>query len=193
VDQSKQAVRKAETEKKPKDVSGKSIQARLENWGRCQRGATGGGMRAKETRSVSPYGGQGYKCITAVVCNILASGAVGKDGRTSTRSNLDFNDSEVITKAWLQMPDRQKTLLKWVYALNAPVLVICRRLEIRHWPASHFSRELKSAENIIQRIVDKAQNKTIISGNSFPSDKMSDTPSGGVTVSGGNGREPISE
>lgn len=174
-------------EKKPKDVSGKSIRDRLENWGRCQRGAAGGGMRAKETKSVSPYGGQGYKCMTAVVCNILASAAVGDAGWHNTnRSNLDFADSEIITKAWLEMPDRPKTILKWVYALNSPVQVVCRRLEIRHWPASHFRAALKSAENIIQRIIDNQRDRTIIGENSFPSIQMSDTPSGGVAVSGGN-------
>jgi hypothetical protein len=158
------------TEKKPKDVSGKSILDRLDNWGRCQRGASGGRMRAKETRSVSPYGGQGYKCMTAVVCNILASAVVGEAGlHNSVRSNLDFADSEIITGAWLKMADRQKTLLKLVYVLNSPVFIICRKLDIRVWPESHFRRELKSAENIIQQIIDNEQNRHIIYDNSIPS------------------------
>lgn len=185
MDQPKKVVN---NEKKPKDFGGKSIRERLENWGRCQRGASGGRMRAKETRSVSPYGGQGYKCMTAVVCNILASAATGDAGwHNSNRSYLDFTDSDIVTNAWMQMSDRQKTLLKLTYALNSPVFVICRKLDIRVWPESHFRRELKSAENIIQQIIDNAQNKGTILCNSIPSAKMSDAPKlGCVAVSAGN-------
>lgn len=142
-------------EKKPKNFAEKTIQERLENWGRCQRGVAGGGMRVKETRSTSPYGGQGYKCMTAVVCSIMAAAATGEAGwRAANRSTLDFTDSDLITKAWQKMPEKPRTLLKLAYALKTQEHVMCRQLNIRHWPASHLRRAKDEAENILQGIID---------------------------------------
>lgn len=138
--------------KKP-DVSGRDIATRLENWGACQRGRTGGAMVARETRR-SAYGGSGYTCMTAVVCNIMRMAAEGPTGRSSVQSNkLDFDDSATITRAWQQLKVRHKTLLKDFYALGRPVHILCRELDIKHWPASHWNRELRAAQDAIESVI----------------------------------------
>lgn len=169
----------------------KPIRDRLENWGKCQRGGTssgGGTMRAKETRSASPYGGQGYKCMTGVICNLLATSATGPSGWRETRSDanrsgLDFEDAKLVTDAWVRLPDRPKSLLKLCYILNSPPAVICRRLGIRHWPASHFKHELAVAESEIQKVLDMLQQRNRIPANNLIPSLTCDSPSGGVAVS----------
>jgi hypothetical protein len=176
--------------KKPVDVSGKGIRERLENWGKFQRGGSGGGsaVRAKETRTASPYGGQGYQCMTGVICNLLATAANGQTGwKPVSRSTVDVDDAKRITMAFIRLNPRQQSILKWCYVFNAQPQVICRRLGIRAWPASHFLGELRSAENTIQKVLDSIANgNTIPSNNLFPSDQTSERPTGGVAVPGGN-------
>lgn len=136
--------------KKP-DVSNRDIVTRLENWAACQRGRRGGAMVARETRRSSPYGGQGYTCMTDVVCNIMRMAAEGPTGRSSVQSNkLDFDDAATITRAWQRCNIRHKTLLKDFYALGRPPHILCRELSIKHWPASHWNRELRQAQEAIE-------------------------------------------
>lgn len=170
------------------------IRDRLENWGKCQRGGVGAGggtMRAKETRSASPYGGQGYKCMTGVICNLLATSATGPAGWREARSDanragLDFEDAKLISAAWVRLPERPKSLLKWSYVLNSPPSVVCRKLGIRHWPASHFKQELAAAESEIQKLLDKLQLRDRIPSNNLIPSLTCDSPSGGVAVTGTN-------
>jgi hypothetical protein len=128
------------------------IVTRLENWGACQRGRSGGAMVARESRRSSPYGGQGYKCMTDVICNMLRLAANGPTGGTHTQSKLDFGDADAINRAWQALAVRHKTILKDLYALNRPVAVICRELDIKHWPATFFKRELLDAQNAIYQL-----------------------------------------
>lgn len=130
------------------------IERRLENWGHCQRGKGGGSMSARETRRVSPYGGQGYRCMTNVVCTLMREAASGPKGGAATQAKLDFADSAVINAAWLQLGPRQKLLLRDFYVLNTQQNVICRALNIKHWPASHWKRELAAAQEAVQKIID---------------------------------------
>jgi len=132
-----------------------AIDRRLENWGHCQRGKGGGSMLTRETRRVSPYGGQGYKCMTDVVCTLMREAASGPKGGPVTQSKLDFDDAATINAAWLILPTRQKLLLRDFYALGRPVNVICREMSIKHWPASHWQRELSAAQAAIQSLVEK--------------------------------------
>lgn len=114
-------------------------------------------MRAKETRSASPYGGQGYKCMTGIICNVLATSATGPAGWRETRKDsramvtAEIEDAKAVTAAWVRLPERQKSMLRWCYVLNKPPAEICRRLGIRQWPASHFKAELFAAENAIEK------------------------------------------
>lgn len=172
-----------------------SLKDRLENWGRFQRGGSralgGSGMHARETRSASPYGGQGYKCMTGVICNLLATSATGpagwrETGRNATKmTSAEIADAKLITAAYVQLPWRTQSMLKWCYVLNKPTAEICRKLGIRVWPASHFNQELAEAEEAIAKILDSIGKEHTISTNSIPSDKTCGAPVGGVTVSGG--------
>jgi hypothetical protein len=156
----------------------KSIKDRLEIWGRYQRDGThhaGGRMALRETRSFS-RGGSGGGCMTAVVCNIMATAAAGpagwnepaRGGAKFTKSQLE--DVNLITAAWIELPERPKLVLKHAYVLNSPPVVICRKLLIPHWPARHFKRELDAAESAIVQMLDIVQNRNKIpDNNSFPS------------------------
>ena len=129
------------------------IAARLINWGMCQRGRSGGAMVARETRRSSPYGGQGYQCMTAVVCGMLKAAAKGPSGGIPTQSRLDFGDASTINLAWQKLSPRHRLLLRDLYVLDRPVYVICRELNIRHWPGIHWNRELAVAQQAIEAAV----------------------------------------
>jgi len=130
------------------------IEERLENWGHCQRGKGGGAMVARETRSASPYGGQGYKCMTNVICTMMREAAVGPQGGPSSQARLDFADGAIIQAAWLKLGTRHKLLLRDFYVLKTQQHVICRRMEIKHWPTSHWQRELGAAHDAIKSLVE---------------------------------------
>lgn len=135
------------------------IEKRLENWGYCQRGKGGGSMLTRETRRVSPYGGQGYKCMTDVVCTLMREAASGPKGGAASQSKLNFEDAAAINTAWLQLGVRHKLLLRDFYVLDRPVNVICREMSIKHWPASHWQRELKAAHRAIESMVERNMEK----------------------------------
>lgn len=134
-------------------MADREIDKRLENWGLCQRGKGGGSMSTRETRRISPYGGGGYQCMTNVVCNLMKEAAQGPTGGPASQAKLDFEDSAVINAAWLKLGVRHKLLLKDFYALGRRSNVICRELSIKHWPASHWQRELRAAQEAIQAFV----------------------------------------
>lgn len=130
----------------------KDIGARLENWGKCQRTGSGGGvMHARETRSPSPYGGSGYQCMTGVVCNIMKMAANGPAGG-GRRSDLDYHDAAVIERAWVRLPIRPKMMLRLCYVLNSSPEYICRVMKIRRRPASDFTEELRAAQAAIESV-----------------------------------------
>jgi hypothetical protein len=131
-----------------------NIDKRLENWGYCQRGKGGGSMTTRETRRVSPYGGQGYRCMTNVVCTLMREAASGPAGGAATQSKFDFADAATINSAWQQLATRYKLLLRDFYVLARPVNVICREMSIKHWPASYWQRELRAAQTAIESILD---------------------------------------
>lgn len=132
-------------------VAQQGIEARLINWGLCQRGRGGGSMRAKQTRS--GHGGGGYQCMTDAVCNMLRIAATGPKGSAASQAQLDFTDSKCIQDAWQRLPPRPRLLLRDLYALGRPVNVICRELSIKHWPAIHWQRELARAQEAIDDLV----------------------------------------
>lgn len=138
-------------------MAGAEIHQRLENWGLCQRGKGGGSMSTRESRSASPYGGQGYRCMTNVVCNIMRAAAQGPAGGAATQSKLDFEDAAAVNRAWSALGPRHRLLLRDLYALSRPVNVICRELSIRHWPASHWQRELGAAQAAIEAIIENSK------------------------------------
>ena len=110
-------------------------------------------MSTRETRRASPYGGQGYRCMTDVVCNIMRAAAQGPAGGPASQSMLDFEDAATIDRAWAALGPRHRLLLRDLYALARPVNVICRELSIKHWPASHWRRELLEAHEAIETIL----------------------------------------
>lgn len=177
-----------------------NIRDRLENWGRYQRGGNrpgGGGMRAKETRSASPYGGQGYKCMTGVICNVLATSATGPAGWRETSGGMrsmtssEIEDAKAVTSAFIRLPARQQSILRWCYVMNAQPAVICRKMGIRQWPASHFKAELFAAESAIEKLLDTVSRSTTIPFNNLiPSGTTSDAQREGVAVSGGSEKAP---
>lgn len=132
-----------------------NIERRLDNWGHCQRGKGGGSMSTRETRRMSPYGGGGYQCMTNVVCTLMREAASGPKGGPVSQSKLDFEDAAAINSAWLQLGARHKLLLRDFYALERPVNVICREMDIKHWPVSHWQRELREAQAAIEFLVEK--------------------------------------
>lgn len=142
-------------------VASQDIATRLANWGDCQRGKGGGVMATKETRRSSPYGGQGYKCMTLVVCNMMRMQAKGPTGGAPTQAKLDFEDAATIHRAWGGLCVRHKLLLRDLYALGRPVNVICREMDIKHWPASHFKGELLAAQAAIEKIVDNGRKQGV--------------------------------
>lgn len=126
-----------------------TIDQRLANWGHCQRGRTGGSMSARETRRSSPYGGQGYRCMTAVVCTLMREATSGPTGGPTAQARLDFADAATVHAAWMTLDPRTKLLLRDFYVLNTQPHVICRALNIQHWPGTHWLRELRGAQNAI--------------------------------------------
>jgi hypothetical protein len=132
-----------------------TIEQRLRNWGHCQRGKGGGSMSTRETRRVSPYGGQGYQCMTNVVCTLMREAANGPKGGAATQAKFDFADAATVNAAWLLLGVRHKLLLRDLYVLERPVNVICREMSIKHWPTSHWQRELQAARDAIESIVGK--------------------------------------
>lgn len=110
-------------------------------------------MSTRETRRASPYGGQGYRCMTDVVCNIIRAAAEGPAGGPASQSQLDFDDAATINRAWSALGPRHRLLLRDLYALARPVNVICRELNIKHWPATHWKRELLAAQEAIQAFI----------------------------------------
>jgi hypothetical protein len=138
---------------KPKiPMSQQGIEARLHNWALCQRGRSGGGMVARETRR-SAYGGGGYTCMTNVVCNIMRQAAKGPTAAPTVQSKLDFEDAQRINSAWQRLGPRHRLLLRDHYVLARATNVICRELNIKHWPVGHFNRELFAAQEAIDGIV----------------------------------------
>jgi hypothetical protein len=143
---------------KPKiPMQHRDIATRLQNWGLCQRGRSGGGMATRETRRGNPYGGQGYKCMTAVVCNMMREAAKGPAGGHSSQSRLNFVDGMIINEAWQKLEWKQKLLLRDYYVLNHSPNAICRLLDIPHWPARKFHNALQAAESAIKQLVDSQQ------------------------------------
>jgi hypothetical protein len=130
------------------------IATRLDNWGLCQRGKGGGVMAARETRRASPYGGQGYQCMTLVACNALRNRALGPAPGKTAQSKLDFKDAERIQDAWRRLSIKHQLLLKDLYVLDKSVNTICRQLNIKHTPGFHWNRELAAAQDAIEDIVD---------------------------------------
>lgn len=149
--------------KQPKaPISEMDIATRLVNWGMCQRGRGGGAMLARETRRSSPYGGQGFKCMTAVVISNMRQAARGPAGGAATQSKLDFNDAEVINRAWQRIGDQQfkhKLLLRDYYVLGSSPNAICRNLDIKHWPLTHWQLELRAAQEAIEYLLDEQLNR----------------------------------
>lgn len=134
-------------------MADREIDKRLENWGLCQRGKGGGSMSTRETRRTSPYGGGGYQCMTNVVCNLMKEAAYGPAGGAASQAKLDFADAATINSAWLRLDVRNKLLLRDFYALARAPNGICRELSIKLWPASHWQRALRAAQEAIQEIV----------------------------------------
>lgn len=132
-------------------VSDKGIVARLINWGHCYFGRRGGSMSTKETRSVSQYGGQGYVCMTAVACNRMREAANGPRGGRIPQSRLDFQDAAKIERAWSTLGTRHQLILRDLYVLGKSVNTICRQLDIRPTPGSHWNAELAKALDAIER------------------------------------------
>lgn len=129
----------------------RTIKDRLDNWGRCQRGGSGGGvMSAKETRSGS---GSGGGCMTDVICTMMRQAANGRAGSAGIRSDADHADAELINRAWLSMRADPKALLKWYYVHNKNPSEICRRLEIKHYPRKIFENALGAAEDAIEGMI----------------------------------------
>lgn len=128
----------------------RTIQDRLNNWGKCQRGGSGGAMSAKETRSGS---GSGGGCMTDVICTMMRQAANGGAASSGMRSDADHADAELVNRAWQQLRAEPKALLKWYYVHNKNPSEICRRLEIKHYPRSIFDNALGSAEDAIEGIM----------------------------------------
>lgn len=127
------------------------IVMRLQNWALCQRGRSGGrnAMVTRETRSTSPYGGQGYKCMTDVVCTIMREAAQGGVPGKRAASKMDFADAAIIQRAFLKLSIRHQALLKNLYVYGQSPNAICRQLSIKHTPGHHWNRELAEAQGAI--------------------------------------------
>lgn len=132
----------------------KTIVARLLNWGDCQRGRSGGVMTARETRRASPYGGQGYQCMTNVVCNMMKMAAEGAKGGSRLQARLDFIDAAKVQRAYQKMTVRHQLLLKDLYVLGKSPNTICRLLSIKHTPGYHWNSELKAALDAMEKVID---------------------------------------
>jgi hypothetical protein len=129
------------------------IAMRLANWGLCQRGRGGGSMVTRETRSVSPYGGQGYKCMTDVVCTIIRDRVNGPPPGKKVLASMNFEDAAIIQRAYMQLSIKHQMLLKNLYVLGQSPNAICRQLSIKHTPGHHWNRELYSAQEAIDDIL----------------------------------------
>lgn len=137
----------------------RDIVTRLINWGNCQRGRSGGAMPARETRRSSPYGGQGYKCMTGVVCNIMKEAALGPVGSKTAQSRLDFDDAAKIQRGFQRLHVRYQMLLKNLYVYGQSPNAICRQLSIRHSPGGHWNSALREAQDAIEDAADNEGNR----------------------------------
>jgi hypothetical protein len=126
---------------------------RLANWGLCQRGRGGGAMATRETRRTSPYGGQGYKCMTDVVCTIIRNAANGAPPGKKAAASMDFKDAAIIQRAYAQLSVKHQMLLKNLYVLGQTPNAICRQLSIKHTPGHHWNRALAEAQDAIDDVV----------------------------------------
>jgi hypothetical protein len=115
-------------------------------------------IRTRETRSTSPYGGQGYKCMTAVVINNMRQAAQGPAAGSRAQSKLDFHDAMIIDRAWQRMgldQYKHKMLLRDFYVLGHSPNAICRNLDIKPWPTKHWNNALKAAREAVEWQVNK--------------------------------------
>jgi hypothetical protein len=93
--------------------------------------------------------------MTNVVCTLMREAASGPKGGAATQAKFDFADAAAMNAAWLLLGVRHKLLLRDIYVLERPVNVICREMSIKHWPTSHWQRELRAAQDAIESILEK--------------------------------------
>gem|GEM_PF-6989857 len=110
-------------------------------------------MATRETRSTSPYGGQGYKCMTAVACNLLRIAANGAPPGKKTLASMNFEDAAIIQRAYMQLGVKHQMLLKNLYVLEQAPNAICRQLSIKHTPGHHWNRALAEAQEAVGDIL----------------------------------------
>lgn len=106
-------------------------------------------------------------------------------------TSAEIADAKAVTAAWIRLPERQQSILRWCYVMNAQPAVICRKMGIRQWPASHFKGELLAAEAAIAKILDTYEKgNTIPFNNLIPSGTTSDAHKEGVAASRGSEKAP---
>jgi hypothetical protein len=131
----------------------KDIGARLENWGKCYRTGSRGLTAATTKGWREPSRGGSPLTMTAIAIERLRAASFGPNGK-SRSSTLDYDDARVIEKACAKLEWRSKALLRLYYVWHSAPATICRKLDIRHWPVSHFNNALAQAKDEIEQHID---------------------------------------
>jgi hypothetical protein len=66
------------------------------------------------------------------------------------RPEPDFEDAEIVNRAWLATPLRERMILKFWYVNKARPEFICRKYSIAHRPASVLQIQIAKAERLVE-------------------------------------------
>ena len=123
-----------------------ALDARLLNWGRCQRDRPEQGISA-----------------TGKFCDALRksrTGSVYDEPQSSAIVALDPDDAEFVEAAWrsASMPTLDRTMLRYAYVLNYPYKATCRVMGIR-W--DDYDWRLKQSADSIGQVLARMEYRRI--------------------------------
>lgn len=120
---------------KPPAPDRRSIGLRLENWGRM--------VRPDRPRSISP---------TAAFCDRLKREAMGDCSGVDDRRSVDEADAWLLESCMRELSTQHRRMLWLCYVEMESPDAICRKLSIKHRPASNFLGAFYAAQGAIESL-----------------------------------------
>jgi hypothetical protein len=120
----------------------RDIGIRLENWARM--------VRPDRERAISP---------TAAFCDRLKREALGDQSGVDDRRSLDEADAWLLESCMRNLPTPQRRMLWLCYVEMESPDSICRKLSIRHKPASNFTDAFYAAQRAVESAAQQQRGK----------------------------------